>query len=96
MTEKEFKRIPWNEYKEILEMFGYDEAQISAVKEVRETAEEITKEQFDFLVSSGVIKRRAKLKKIRSMFIVGDDIVFLSHYHKGWQVVGYFITEENE
>jgi len=47
------------------------------VKEVRETAEEITKEQFDFLVSSGIIKKKVKLKKIRSMFIVGDDVVFL-------------------
>ena len=50
----EFKRIPWNEYKEILERFEYDEAQISAVKEIRETAEEMTWEQFRYLFLNNV------------------------------------------
>jgi len=87
MTE-EFKRIPWNEYKEILERFGYDETQISAVKEVRETAEEITKEQFDFLVSSGIIKKKVKLKKIRST----EVSISLSDFGASniWSVFLYF------
>ena len=42
MTEKEttpFKRIPWNEYKETLERFGYDQDQILEVKKIRENPE---------------------------------------------------------
>ena len=92
----EFKKHTWEEYEKMLENFGYTPEQILAVKEIRENPEieEITKEQFDYLVSIKVIERKCKLKKIRSLYVVGDNVVFLSHYHKGWQTAGYFLNEE--
>ena len=93
MTEKEFKRIPWNEYKEILERFEYDEAQISAVKEIRETAEEMTWEQFRFLFLNGILRRTRKLKKIRTLYVFDDKVWYLDHHVKGYRYCGEFIEE---
>ena len=92
----EFKRIPWNEYKEMLERFGYDEAQISAVKEVREQYDYMSAEQFRFLFLSGVVKRLIKVKKPRCYYTDGEDIYYLNHYNKQFEKAGFFINEENE
>ena len=92
MTEKEFKRIPWNEYKEILERLNYSEEQIEWVKEVREQYDYMSAEQFRFLFLSGVIKRTAKVKKPRCYYTDGEDIVYLNHYNKSFEKVGFFIN----
>lgn len=92
--EKEHKRYGWQEYKEMLENFGYTEEQIAAVKEIRETAEEITKAQFDFLVQTKIISRTRKLKKIRTLYTDGDKIYYLEHFNKRYEWCGIFINEE--
>jgi len=93
MTEKEFKRIPWNEYKEILEKIGYSEEQIFNVQETRESLDYMSAEQFRFLFLSGVIKRTAKVKKLRCYYTDGQDIFYLNHYNKSFEKAGFFINE---
>lgn len=86
-------RHTWEEYKEYLERKGYSEKEIEKVKEVR-NLEEITKEQFDYLVSVGVIERTRKLKKIRSLFVKDSLILYLDHYHRKYNYCGRFKDEE--
>lgn len=96
MEEKQFERYDWNTYKEMLEKFNYTEEQISAVKEIRENPEYelMSPEQFDFLWRQGVIKRTRKLKKPRSLIVVGDKIMYLEHYEKRYCWCGEFVNEE--
>lgn len=89
-----YKRLSWEDYKGKLEDFGYTQEQISAVKEIRETVEQISKEQFDFLVQTKVITRTRKLKKVRSLYVVEDKIFYLDHYEKAYRYCGYFKDEE--
>lgn len=89
--EKEFTRFNWEQYKEMLESYGYNEEQISAVKEIRETAEEITKDQFDFLVQTKIISRTRKLKKIRTLYVFDDKVWYLEHFNKRYEWCGFFI-----
>ena len=83
----------WEEYKQMLESLDYDEAQISAVKEVKDNLEEMTWEQFTYLHSAGIVKRTAKLKVKRTLFTDGNKIVYLNHFNKRYEKVGYFKDE---
>jgi len=98
MTEKEFKRIPWNEYKERLISFDYTEDQILEIEKIRENPEieEMTWEQFRFLFLNRVLRRTRKLKKIRTLYVFDDKVWYLDHYVKGYRYCGEFINEENE
>lgn len=87
-------RHTWEEYKEYLERKGYSAEEIERVKEVR-NLEEITKEQFDYLVSVGVIERTRKLKKIRSLFVKDNFILYLDHYHRKYNYCGFFKDGDN-
>lgn len=91
-----FRRYNWEEYKELLEKYGYTEGQIEEVKNFRENPEieEITWEQFRFLFLNGVIKRTRKLKKIRTLYVFDDKVWYLDHYVKGYRYCGVFKTEE--
>lgn len=93
MTEKEFKRIPWNEYKERLERLGYSEEQIIEVEKTRESLDYMSAEQFRFLFLSGVVKRLIKVKKLRCYYTDGQDIFYLNHYNKSFEKAGFFINE---
>ena len=94
MTEN-FKRIPWNEYKERLLIFGYDQDQILEVKKIRENPEieQITWEQFRFLFLNGILRRTRKLKKIRTLYVFDDKVWYLDHHVKGYRYCGEFIEE---
>ena len=89
----EYTRYSWKEYKEMLERYNYTQEQIEAVREIRETWDCMTNEQFRFLFLSGVIKRTVKNKKPRSYYTNGEDIVYLNHHLKTFQKAGYFIDE---
>ena len=94
--EKEFVRYPWEQYKEMLEKFNYNEEQIIEVQKIRENPEieEITKDQFDFLVQTKIISRTRKLKKIRTLYTDGDKIYYLEHFNKRYEWCGAFVNEE--
>ena len=91
--EKEFVRYSWKEYKEMLERYNYTQEQIEAVREIRETAEEVTKDQYDFLVQTGIISRTRKLKKIRTLYVFEDKVWYLCHFNKRYEWCGQFINE---
>lgn len=95
MTEETtpFKKHNWQEYKEMLEGFGYDESQIAEIEKIRNNFEEITKDQFDFLVQAGVITRTRKLKKIRTLFTDEKKVYYLDHYEKKYCWCGIFNEE---
>ena len=91
--EKEFVRYDWEKYKEMLEKFDYTEEQLEAVRLIRETAEEVTKDQYDFLVQTGIISRTRKLKKIRTLYVFEDKVWYLCHFNKRYEWCGQFINE---
>ena len=91
--EKEYTRYNWQEYKEMLERYDYTQEQIEAVREIRETAEEVTKDQYDFLVQTGIISRTRKLKKIRTLYVFEDKVWYLCHFNKRYEWCGQFINE---
>lgn len=85
----------WIDYKERLISYGYNEEQLQEVERIRTTYEYMTFEQFDFLFRQGIIKRTAKLRKPRNLFLSeGGVVYFLSHYHKSYVSCGHFINEE--
>ena len=92
--EKEFVRYSWKEYKEMLEKYDYTQEQVEAVREIRETAEQITKDQYDFLVQTGIISRTRKLKKIRTMYVFDNKVWYLDHYSKAYCYCATFTDEE--
>ena len=92
--EKEYTRYNWQEYKEMLERYNYTQEQIEAVREIRETAEQITKDQYDFLVQTGIISRTRKLKKIRTMYVFDSKVWYLDHYSKAYCYCATFTDEE--
>ena len=89
-------RYNWEQYKSMLEHFGYSEDEISAVKDIRENPENeiMSPEQFDFLFQQGIIKRTQKLRKKRTLLVFGDKIWYLSHYHRRYVWCGYFLNDE--
>ena len=74
-------KMEWNKYKERLIHYGYTEEQINEIKKVRESEdfEYMTKEQYDYLVSVGVLVRTRKLKKPRSLFTDGKVVFALGY-----------------
>ena len=92
--EKEYTRYNWQEYKEMLERYDYTEEQLEAVRLIRETAEEVTKDQYDFLVQTGIISRTRKLKKIRTMYVFDSKVWYLDHYSKAYCYCATFTDEE--
>jgi hypothetical protein len=92
----EFKKYNWEEYKQMLERYGYNDEQIAEVKKIRENPnyEEMSQEQFRFLFLNGIIKRTRKLKKIRTLFVSPEGrILYLEHHFKAWNYCGYFLNE---
>ena len=89
--EKEYTRYNWQEYKEMLERYDYTEEQLEAVRLIRETAEEITKDQYDFLVQTGIISRTRKLKKIRTMYVIDNKVWYLEHFSHRYEYLGFFV-----
>lgn len=92
--EKEFVRYNWKEYKEMLERYDYTEEQLEAVRLIRETAEEVTKDQYDFLVQTGIISRTRKLKKIRTLYVFEDKVWYLEHFSHRYEYLGFFVNNE--
>ena len=92
--EKEYTRYNWQEYKEMLERYDYTEEQLESVRLIRETAEEVTKDQYDFLVQTGIISRTRKLKKIRTMYVFDSKVWYLDHYSKAYCYCATFTDEE--
>ena len=92
--EKEFVRYSWKEYKEMLEKYDYTQEQVESIREIRETAEQITKDQYDFLVQTGIISRTRKLKKTRTLYVFEDKVWYLCHYSKAYHYCGEFVNEE--
>ena len=91
---KEFKRYDWEEYvNKILLKLDYSQEQIDEIKDIRENWEVMTAEQFRFLFLAGIIKRTAKLKKIRTLYTDGVTVLYLNHYNKRFEQAGYFIEE---
>lgn len=92
----EFKRIPWNEYKERLISFDYTEDQILEIAKIRENPEieEMTWEQFRFLFLNGVLRRTRKLKKIRTLYVFDDKVWYLDHHVKAYRYCGEFTEQE--
>jgi len=92
--EKEFIRYTWEQYKEMLERYNYNEEQIEWVKEVREQYDLMTAEQFRFLLLSGTIKRLIKNKKARNYYVNEQGEIFsLNHHLKEFVKAGYFKEE---
>lgn len=83
----------WKDYKEQLERYGYSEEEIAAVKEIREQGEHCEFEQFDFLFRQGIVKRTAKLRKPRNLFMYNDKFWYLNHRNKRYEYVGFFKEE---
>ena len=92
--EKEFVRYSWKEYKEMLEKYDYTQEQVESIREIRETAEQITKDQYDFLVQTGIISRTRKLKKIRTLYVFEDKVWYLCHFNKKYEWCAKFVNEE--
>lgn len=91
------KLIPWDKYEEILISYGYNEDNLKNAKFFRETLSYMSFEQFLYLCEVRVVKRVAKLRKPRCLF-VGDDgkIWYLNHKYKRYNTCGFFVQEKEE
>lgn len=89
----EYQKESWEIYKERLISYEYTEEQIAEVEKIRTELEYMSPEQFDFLVKQGVIKRTAKLKKLRSLFTDGEKVYYLNHFSKSYNYCGIFNNE---
>lgn len=86
----------WGDYRIRLESYGYTIPQLIEVQKIRENPEieEITKDQYDFLVQTGIISRTRKLKKIRTMYVFDSKVWYLDHYSKAYCYCATFTDEE--
>ena len=82
------------EYLKRLEHYGYTEEERETVKQFRENAEHMPFDQYQFLVDQRLIFRTRKLKKKRNIYFFDDKLWILNHYHKGYEYIGFFHTEE--
>jgi len=82
----------WSKYKERLEKYNYTPEQIQNVFKIRENkdTEQITKDQFDYLIFKGIIKRTRKLKKIRNLYVFDNKVWYLEHFEKQFCWCGIF------
>ena len=83
----------WGDYKIRLESYGYTIPQLIEVQKIRENPEieEITKDQYDFLVQTGIISRTRKLKKIRTMYVFDSKVWYLEHFSHRYEYLGFFV-----
>ena len=82
------------EYLKRLEHYGYTEEERETVKQFRENAEHMPFDQYQFLVDRRLIFRTRKLKKKRNIYFFDDKLWILNHYHKGYEYIGFFHSEE--
>ena len=82
------------EYLKRLEHYGYTEEERETVKQFRENAEHMPFDQYQFLVDQKLIFRTRKLKKKRNIYFFDDKLWILNHYHKGYEYIGFFHSEE--
>ena len=85
---------PIEEYLKRLEHYGYTEEERETVKQFRENAEHMPFDQYQFLVDQKLIFRTRKLKKKRNIYFFDDKLWILNHYHKGYEYIGFFHSEE--
>lgn len=86
---------PLPDYIEYLKSHGYTDEELVEVKKVRTEYEYISKEQFDFLLNQGQLKRFIKLKHPRTLWVSPHgEIVYLNHYNRQITTVAKF--KENE
>ena len=82
------------EYLKRLEHYGYTEEERETVKQFRENAEHMPFDQYQFLVDQRLIFRTRRLKKKRNIYFFDDKLWILNHYHKGYEYIGFFHSEE--
>ena len=82
------------EYLKRLEHYGYTEEERETVKQFRENAEHMPFDQYQFLVDQKLIFRTRKLKKKKNIYFFDDKLWILNHYHKGYEYIGFFHSEE--
>ena len=82
------------EYLKRLEHYGYTKEERETVKQFRENAEHMPFDQYQFLVDQRLIFRTRKLKKKRNIYFFDDKLWILNHYHKGYEYIGFFHSEE--
>lgn len=82
------------EYTERLKRYNYSEEEINYVIDFKENSAHLPFEQYEHLFKNNLIKRVAKLRKVRNLFFKDDKIWYLNHHHKKYEVVGEFYTEE--
>ena len=85
---------PIEKYLKRLEHYGYTEEERETVKQFRENAEHMPFDQYQFLVDQKLIFRTRKLKKKRNIYFFDDKLWILNHYHKGYEYIGFFHSEE--
>ncbi len=85
---------PIEKYLKRLEHYGYTEEGRETVKQFRENAEHMPFDQYQFLVDQRLIFRTRKLKKKRNIYFFDDKLWILNHYHKGYEYIGFFHSEE--
>ena len=85
---------PIEEYLKRLECYGYTKEERETVKQFRENAEHMPFDQYQFLVDQRLIFRTRKLKKKRNIYFFDDKLWILNHYHKGYEYIGFFHSEE--
>lgn len=89
------ERYNWNDYKSMLEHFGYNQEEILAVKEIRENYELMSWEMYQELVKQEILVRTQKLKKPRSLYVSKDGkVLYLNHYYKKYNYCAMFKDEE--
>jgi hypothetical protein len=88
-------RYNWEDYKSMLEHYGYSEEQIASVKEIRENLELMPWEMYQELLRQGVLIRTQKLKKPRSLYVNEEGkILYLNHHYKKYNYCAKFKDEE--
>ena len=89
------ERYNWEQYKSMLEHFGYSELEILAVKEIRQNLELMPWEMYQELIKQGVLVRTQKLKKPRSLYVsVDGKVLYLNHFYKKYNYCARFKDEE--
>lgn len=92
---EQFKRYEWKDYEKMLEKYGYEDSQISAIKEIRESEEYeyCPFEIYRALTQQGLLKRYYKLKKPRCIYNRDGEFYFLDHRKKRYEKCAEFREE---
>lgn len=85
----------WEDYRNRLESYGYTPEQIEEVGKIRNYMDLCEFDQFQELVSQGIVIRTNKLKKKRHLYVnESGQFLYLNHYFKKYRYIGYFKSEE--